>query len=133
VSTTAPVVDARPHVAAIKAAIKTHFGRWDAYDYGEVPSPLPFIYALVSVDRRFIPARRTTAQAGRSSWRVTVRSVGRTADECRWAATKVAEALDEALLTVGGYGSTRLLHESSSDAEPDDGVFSALSSYTYTI
>ena len=38
-----------------------------------------------------------------------------------------------ALLTIGGYGSTRLLLESSSDAEPDDGVFSALSSYTYTL
>lgn len=131
--TTAPVVDQRPHVAAVKAAIKSTFGRWDAYEYDEVPDPLPFIFALVSVERRFVPPRRTTGHAGRSSWRVGVRSVGRTADECLWAVAKVAEALDEALLTVDGYGSTLLSHEDTSDASADEGRFSATSFYTYTI
>lgn len=131
--TTAPVVDQRPHVDAVKAAIKARFGRWNAFNYGEVPEPLPFIFALVSIERRYIPGRRTTGQAGRSSWRVAVRSVGRTADECRWATAKVSEALDEAILTVDGYGSTRLSHESTSDASADDGRFSATSFYTYTL
>lgn len=131
--TTAPAIDTRPHVEAVKAAVTANLGQWNAYEYGQVPAALPHIFALVSVERRYVPPMRAGNRAGRSGWRVSVRTVGRTADECRWALWKATQALDETALTVDGHASSRLQHESTTDAEPDDGRFSALSQWTYAI
>lgn len=142
---TAPALDTRAHSSAIRAAIEAMLGGSHAYDYDDVPgspqaaSPdlraeaLPDIYAAVSVERRYTPPRRITAQAGRSGWRVAVRAVGRTVDEARWAQKRVAEALDEAQLTIDGHTTTAFQHESWSDAEHDDGRYSGLTVYTYGI
>lgn len=131
--TSAPAIDLREHVEAHKAAVTAELGQWAAYEYGQVPPAMPHIFALVSVERRFVPSTRITTQAGRSAWRVSVRTVGRTADECRWALHRATRALDEVVLTIGGHQSTRLQHESTTDAEPDDGRFSALSQFTYVL
>lgn len=142
--TTAPAIDVRDHIAAIKSAIDAQFGEWHAYEYGEAPGdpqnpdaaeraePLPPIFAQVAVERRFVPPRRSTAQAGRSSWRVSVRAVGRSASEALWAWRRVNLALDEASLVIGDAVTTPLQHESSTSPEPDDGRFSALALFTYT-
>lgn len=144
-TSTAPALDTRAHSTAIKAAIEARLGGSHAYDYDDVPgssqagSPdlrsadLPDIYAAVSVERRYMPARRITAQAGRSGWRVAVRTVGRTVDEARWAQKRVAEALDEAQLTIDGLTTTAFQHESWTDADYDDGRYSGLTVYTYGI
>lgn len=144
--TTAPALDVRDHVRAIKAAIDAQFGTsgWHAYNFGEAPGDpqnpveaqrrlsLPPIYALVAVERRNLPWRRSvTAQAGRSGWRAAVRAMGRSVDESLWALDRVHLALDEAILTVGGMVTTPIQHETSLSPEWDSGRFSALSAFTY--
>ena len=144
--TTAPVTDARPHSAAIKAAITGYLGgEHKAYDYDEVPGspqnanealrhePLPDLFALVAVERRFTPYRRSTAQAGRSSWRISVRSVGRSIKEAQWVQDRVTDALDESRLSVSGAESTPLQHESSDAPTWSDGRYAATSIWIYTL
>lgn len=144
-TTTAPVLDAEEHSTVIKATITANLGTWKAYDYDQVPGsklnpieaerrlPLPGQYALVTVERRFVPALRATAQAGRSSWRVTVLAVGRTVGEAQWMQSRIDQALDENQLTIGGRLTTPLLFELSQTPEPDEGRFTGRSQYTYTI
>jgi hypothetical protein len=158
VTSTAPVLDNRPHAEAIKAAITAQLGTkvvdgetvplWQAYDYDEVPGgadtadanvraqPLPHIYVVVAVERRFAPAQRPTG-AGRSSWRVTAVPVGRTVDEARWAMLRDERALDEARLVIADsdteHTTSPLTLELASQPEPDDGRFSGRVQYTYAL
>lgn len=136
---TTVLIDARPHVVAVKAAIETQLGAAaDVYDYGKVPGAdgnagtLPNIYVLLTVERRFNPLQRSTAQAGAAGWRITARGVGRTADEARWAMFKVATALTEVRLTVAGAPTSPIRFESEQNPELDNGRHSGLSLYTYT-
>lgn len=135
------LVDSRLHAAAVRDAVTDAFGEWTAYDYGKVPGAdgntgrLPSIYALVTVERRFGGNLRSTARAGNVGWRATVRVVGRTPDEARWALLRVAEALNEKRLHVltetGPKSTTPIQFESEQSPEKDDGRYSALVSYTY--
>jgi hypothetical protein len=134
------VLDSRPHATACRTAITATLApSWTAYDYGKVPGAdgnpgtLPNIYALVSVERRYNPTLRLSAQSGAVGWRVAVRVVGRTVDEARWALSRVADALNEQRLTVGAQTTTPLQFESEQSPEPDDGRFSALTLYTYSL
>lgn len=131
--TTAPVVDHRLHAAAARAAVTDELGDWQAYEYGKVPESLPHIYALVSVERRFTPSTRMSGYSGRSAWRLSVRTVGRSPDEARWAMARATAALDEQRLTISGAPSSLLQFESSTDAEPDEGRYSALTQWIYTL
>lgn len=126
-------LDERQHATAIKAAVSTALGQWDAFDYDEVPKSLPRIYALVSVERRFNPNRRASGHASTSGWRVTVRAVGSTVDEARWALGKATAALDEQTLTVAGRPTTLLQFESGTSPELDDGLYSAAHVWTYAL
>ncbi|GHJ59134.1 hypothetical protein NOK12_16520 [Nocardioides sp. OK12] len=131
--------DSRPHVVAIKAALEVALGADRVYDYGKVPGAdnnpgtLPHIYVLPAVERRTGALRRAGAYAKSSGWRVSVRAVGRTPDECRWALSRISLALDEARLTIGGDLTTPIQYESGQAPEPDDGKFSALEIYTYVV
>lgn len=131
--------DTRPHAEAIKAAITATVGPDRVYEYGDVPGAdgnegtLPLIYVLVTVERRVGALKRAGAFAPSSGWRVTTRAVGRTVSECRWALAKIALALDEQRLTIGGETTTPLQYESGQAPESDDGRFSALDIYTYVI
>lgn len=132
-------LDERLHVAAIKAAIKAQFGPNNVYDYGTVPGAdgnagtLPNIFALVSLERRYNPNLTLAARASANGWRLSVRVVGRTMDEARWALLKVATALNEQRLTIDGRATTPLQYESPRPPELDDGRFSGLASYTYAL
>lgn len=127
------MVDARPHVAAVKAAINAAMPQWEAYDWGELDgAQLPTIYALVKVSRRFAPADRS-GRSGRSGWRIDVRTVGTTPNEARKAAGWVAEALDGVVLTIDGHKSTPVTCQFAEDAEPDSGRYSSDSSWNYAI
>lgn len=143
--TTAPAIDARPHATALKTAITATLNEWSAYDLDEVPGgkytadeelrkqPLPPMYAVVHVERRYVPGLRSSGQASRSSWRVTVVAVGTTVDEARWVLDRADEALDSARLDVDGRRTSPLAFELSSSPEPDEGRFSARTQYTYTL
>lgn len=131
-------LDQRPHAVAIKAAIKAQFGPNNVYEYGQVPGAdgvagtLPSIFAVISLERRNQPLARASARAGSVPWRLSVTSVGRTVDECRWAQLKVALALTEQRLLVTEDPTTRIQFESGRAAESDNGRFSADDFYTYT-
>lgn len=135
--TDALVLDERKHVAAIKTLLNAALSPNLAYDYGTVPGAdgnagtLPPIFVLLGLERRYVEptgAGRTT----RSGWRLTVRYIGRTTDEARWAAAKVAQAM-ETRLTVDGVVSTPVTHESTQAIAPDDGRFSGWAAYTYAL
>lgn len=140
----AVLVDARPYAAAIKTAIKAEFDERDVYEYGEVPgdtnaateqlrsAPVPPIYAIVSIERRFNPVRRATSQTSLTGWRVAVRCMGTTVGEARWAMFAVARALDEKRLTVSGAASTALVLESEDAPVWDDGRFAGLAVFTFS-
>jgi hypothetical protein len=138
VTSTPTLVDARVHATAVKAALNAVLGpKAEALDYDEVPGmnrnpgPVPNIYVAVSVERRAGAPLRQSATTGRTGWRVGARCVGRTVDECRWALFKVATALNEARLTIGGLDTTPVQFEADQAPEWDDGRYSALALYAY--
>lgn len=135
---TAYLVDQRPHATAIKAAIKAQLGPNNVYEYGQVPGAdgvagsLPNIFAIIALERRFNPTVRASTRAGSAGWRLSVTSVGRTVDECRWAQNKVAVALNEQRISIDGDLTTRLQYESGRAAEVDETRVSADDFYTYS-
>lgn len=133
------VLDSRPHAEAVKAAVDAALGPVNAYDYDEVPGAngntgtQPNIYVAISLERRYNPNLRSTAQAGMTGWRIAARGVGRTVDEVRWALFKVAEALNEQRLTIDGTPTTPIQFENDLEAPRyDDGRFTAAAAYTYS-
>lgn len=137
-------LDVREHATAIKAAVGERTEPWLLYSYSEVPGDknnpieaernkaLPNLYAMLTVERKYLQANRRNAQASRTSWRATIRMVGRSVDEALWLDQKVTLALNEQRLVIGGRATTPLQHESSTSPEPDDGRCSGLVIYTYT-
>jgi len=143
---TAPVLDERPHFAAAVtalAATNAQLGA-DTFDFGEVPGTLgpngtknpgttPNRYVLLQVERTFYQSNKSTRHSTRSLWRLSVRFVGATSDEAKWAGARVAEAFESARLTVAGRTSTPLQHDVSDPVAEDDGKFSGFTSYTYAL
>ena len=136
---TAPVLDERKHAAALTAALKAAIGTEHVYEYGSVPGldrnggVEPGIYLLLTVERRFMAAAHSPRRHSKSAWRATVRAVGTTVNESRWAALRVSQALDGVRLTVDGEPSTPVQHESSNAPEFDDNRAHSLSLWTYTL
>lgn len=146
---TAPVLDERLHVEVFKDAVDAVFiasgSPARCYGYDEVPGTsqddgpdkipgkLPDRFALISLERRFVPPARQVGRAGRSSWRLSLRALGRTEDECRWVLLRLAEALDERRFTVGGFRTTALTHESSTQPRWDDKRYVAEKFWTYSL
>lgn len=130
---TAVALDPRDHMTALLSVVDSALGEWGAFRYGELDNkPLPAIFALVSVERRFVFPDRG-GMSSRSSWRALVRYTGLTSWEAERASSKVATALDGTRLTVDGVTSTPLLHESTDAIRRDEGRFSGESRYTYTL
>lgn len=135
---TAPALDERKHVTVIAEALTATLGANRVYEYGTVPGEsgvtgtLPPIFALPSLERRYAAPDRS-GRSGRSGWRLSVRYVGRTASEARWAGMQIAAALDGANLTIDGYTSTPVTFESQAAVAPDEGRYSGTSSWTYVL
>lgn len=129
---TAPALDAREHAELWRSLIAARMNG-HAYDYDDVPKTLPNIYALVSVERRFTASARATSQASRSSWRLSVRGVGRTIAECQWADKRITEAVEQHRALIGGKTSTLPRHETSNAPKPDDSRHSSLTHWTYSL
>lgn len=137
---TAPGLDERQHATALKAAIDAALGTaGDVYEYGSVPGiddnegDEPGIYALIQVERRYLPAQHGVRQATRTAWRATIRSVGTTVNEARWVSLKVAQALDSVRLTIGGHESTPIQHETTDAPTHRNGRADSLSRWTYAL
>lgn len=121
-------------MTTLLAAVDTALGEWNAYRYGDLDGKtLPHIFALVSVERRFVTPERNGGMSGRSGWRVSVRYVGRSPKEAEWAGFLVNQALDGTRLTIDGYESTPVTHESTAAVRSDEGRFSGESFFTYTL
>lgn len=147
--TTAPAVDERKHIdvfqAAINAAMVAAGSPARCYGYDEVPGTkqdgsedkvpgkLPNIFVLISLERRFYPPSRQIGRAGRSGWRLSLRGLGRSVDECQWALLRIVEAVEERRFTVDGSRSGPVQHESSTAPTWDDGRYSATKTFTYTL
>lgn len=133
------VLDPRLHMAAVKTAIKAQLGPNDVYDVGQVPGSngnagaLPKIFVLVSLERRYNSELRLSAQASMTSWRIAVRSVGRTVDETLWAMFRVTTALNENRVTVDGNISSPIQFESDQAPVYDDGRYSGSAFFTFSI
>lgn len=148
--TSAPAPDERLHRTAVESLLAPKLGLDPitnadrVYDYGGVPGDQnnpdeaqrtatpPAIYVLLSIERRYVGPRRA-GRAGRSGWRITVRYVGRTVDEARWALNQVTAAIDEVRLDIAGRRSTPVTHEDSRAIEVDDGRFSGITSWVYAV
>lgn len=138
-------LDERAHAAVIVPLIDAELGpdpdtnESRIYDYGKVPGAdgnpgvLPRIYALISLERRFAPGNKAVATTNRSGWRVSVRYVGHTVAEARWAGAQITAALDQQRFTINGLTSTPLIHESTAAVAPDDGLYSGLVGFTYAL
>lgn len=130
---TAPALDVRDHMTTLLATVDTALGEWSAFRYGELDGKtLPHIFALVSLERRFVAPDRN-GRSGRSGWRVSVRFVGRSPKEAEWAGYLVGQALDGVRLTIDGHISTPVTHESTDAVRSDEGRFSGESFFTYTL
>lgn len=126
-------LDERQHAAALTAALKATLGSEHVYEYGAITGPGPNIYLLLSVERRYMPAAHSPRRHTKTAWRVTVRAVGTTVNECRWASLRVSQALDGRRLTVDGLSSTPVQHEATNAPEFDDNRAHSLSLWTYTL
>jgi hypothetical protein len=143
--TTAPAVDEREHSAVVIAAIQAAFTAlnpaWTetVFDFGSVPGQdqnegtVPDLFVALQVERRFVTPTRMVTLPSRTGWRIAARYVGRTVNNARLAALAVATALDGQRLVVAGSTSTPVLLENTTSIQPDDGMFSGSSQWTYSL
>lgn len=118
----------RTHAAAWRTAIGAVTGDLVAYDYDDVPAPLPSVYALVTVSRRFGGEPRNHGKRPMIGWRLTTLAVGGTIDEARWAREKV-HTLNETRNST--LASTLLTFESETEIEKDGDRYSGITVWTY--
>lgn len=137
-------LDERAHIAVLTPMLTATVGNLASVDedrvfeYGKVPGAdgnpgkLPRVYVLVSISRRFAQPNKVNMTT-RSAWRLSLRYVGHTVDEARWAGCQIANALNQKQITVGAFTSTALTHETTTHVEPDDGLYSGLVVFTYAL
>lgn len=131
--------DARLHVDVLEAATGLTM-----FEYGKVPGEkdpagvtnpgtAPTRYGLVQVERIGRPAATMNARTRKTSWRASLRAVGKyTPDNCR-SAMALLLALENQRLVIDGHISTPVYVEDTEDARPDGNAFSALIRFTYTL
>ncbi len=129
-------LDAELHAEVIKAAVDAQLQRdgatWQCYVRDKIPPTLPARYVILDVERRAIENLWALTPSGVAGWRVSLVSVGKTVREAQWLQTRCSDALDEQVLTVTGADTTPLSFESDTSPAPDDGWYSATSTYTFT-
>lgn len=137
------LIDPRAFATAARTAITAELAPHAAWEYGKMPGdpsnpieaerikPLPPIFVLVAVERRYNPNLRSTAQAGRTGWRLLIRAAGSTVSEAGWALLKVGEALNERRLMVAGSPTTPIQFESETAPRLDETRFVAEAAYTF--
>lgn len=128
------LVTAQAQTSAILAALNAALAPKVAYDLNDVPATRPAEYVEVTASRRFGGERRMTQQTGVTGWRVTVRGVSQiSVANVRKSLETCRAALEFKHLTVAGETSTGIQFEAEDPATPDEGWFSGLLAFTYTI
>lgn len=109
-----------------------------AYRQNEVPGTtggpagtLPNLFAIVHVERRFIGYTRSSGENDITGWRATIVHAGRTVTEAQWVAMRVSEALNEAVLMIGGEPYGPVQFELEQTPESDSGRYSGRTQWTY--
>jgi hypothetical protein len=131
------MTDERPHATAILAALNAELSPRVAYTRGKVPGldnnpgTEPDIYAVLDLVRRDGSPRMRAGRTSRRSWRATVRGVGSTVDEARWALSRASTALEGVQLSVAGSFTTPLDFEGGQVVAPDKGRYSGALTWTY--
>lgn len=131
------MADERPHATAILAALNTELSPRTAYTRGKVPGldnnagTEPAIYAILDLERRDGGPSMRAGRTLRRSWRVTVRGVGSTVDEARWALARASTALEGVQLSVSGSYTTPLDFEAGEGVAKDGTRYSGSLTYTY--
>lgn len=128
------VADERLHATAVVARLNAVLpAAVRAYDIDDVPAEKPSKYVEVTVSRRFGGVLRTAATST-GGWRVTTRVVDQTSiSNARLTANTVRTALEFYRLSVGGKTSTPTQFETAEVIGPDDGWWSGLTAWTYTL
>ncbi|MFJ9387704.1 hypothetical protein ACIRON_02715 [Nocardioides sp. NPDC101246] len=136
----APTVDVNAAYAAVSAEIAPSLPTGvKVYRPGKVPGwngntgSLPQMWVQLTIERRYTETTHGVRARTRTAFRAYVRSVADTehnADELTRCCTEV---LEDALLTVDGDASTPVEHETSEAVRPDDGKFSGLTAFTFTL
>lgn len=104
-----------------------------AYDVDDVPSPRPRDYVEISLHRRAGGEFRACGWVGTTSWRVTARYVARSVSNARDLRKRITAGWEDIAITVDGIESTRLIFETAVPIGEDDGYYSGLDSWVYSL
>lgn len=134
----APSVDENLVHAAVAAVLQPALPAGvSVYAHGKVPgtngstAPLPQKWVLLTIERRY--TETTHVGRTRTAWRAYVRSVADSKHNASDLDTRCSKAIEDLLLTVDGETSTPVAHETSETVRPDDGKFSGLTAWTFTL
>lgn len=133
-----------PNIADHYAALTAALAPLPVYEYGRVPGmkrddghgsnpgQTPASYGLLQVERVYLESATAARLSRRTSWRASLRAVGKSPADCK-AALSALGAVENARLTIDARTSTPVAHESSEAPAPDDGWHSALVRFTYSL
>ena len=132
--------DVRKHLPVLQAATGLVLfelgkvpGEKDPTTGVAVPGVAPATYGLIQVERVGRAAVTMNRRARKTSWRVSLRAVGKsTPHNCRAALNQLL-ALENQRLVIDGHTSTPVHVEDSEDSQPDGNAFSALIRFSYTL
>lgn len=118
-------------VAAINAQLPDDVR---AYNLDDVPAKRPATYVEVTISRRFIDdARRADGSLSFDGYRLGTRVVARYATSARTAQDRCRAALDFVSLAFPDGAGAVVEFETEDELEPDDGWFSALTDWTFSV
>lgn len=126
-------VDEQVQATAILAVLNTALAPKVAYDLDEVPSPRPNgPYVVVTISWRYGGEARADGYVGTDGGRILTRYVARSVEDARQLRSKVVGALRHGSLTIAGDTVTTS-RETSIAIAPDDGYFSGVDAWTFTL
>ena len=135
----APASDLRLHLDFWRPAITTAIAPHEAHLRGEVPGvdgnggKVPDLFALLDLRRRAYTPTALDDHPDVSSWALSVLCAGRTVYEAAWAMDRVTDALEHAVVTIGGHESTPLRVEPGAAIGTKSGVASGSITLNYTL
>ena len=122
------------HAAAVLAVLNAALAPKVAYEVDTLPATRPAEYVEVSLVRRFGGEQRMSARSTATGYRVLVRVVSKASvSNARVMREKSRQALEYARLSVASRVTTPVQFEGGEPVGPDDGWFSGLDTYTYSI
>jgi hypothetical protein len=118
-------------VAAINAQLPDSVR---AYDLDDLPGERPDTYVEITLSRRPIDeSRRADGSLSFVGYRLGTRVVARYATSARAAQGRCSAALDFVSMTFPDGATAVIEFETEDDVAPDDGWFSALTDWTFSI